>query len=239
VNRTAVLAAVAALGLTTAACGASTAPTVAPASTSPVLSSQPPATSSASVSASSTVAASASPSGSGGGAGAASGSAAGPAGALGPGCADYARRVPSGPGSFDGKAPLGAAAAGSPLLSDLTAAVSGRLNPDVDLVGTLDSGQYTVFAPVDSAFADLPAGTRAKLKTDAGLLTKILTYHVVEGRITPDRIAGQRTTVEGSTVLVSGTPGDLNVNGAQVICGGLRTANATVYLVDSVLMPQS
>jgi uncharacterized surface protein with fasciclin (FAS1) repeats len=158
---------------------------------------------------------------------------------LGPGCANYSRRVPAGPGSFSRMAatPLSAAAAGSPLLNTLSAALSGRLNPKVDLADVLDGGQFTVFAPVDAAFRKLPAATTARLETDPGELTKVLTYHVLAGRIAPDAIAGRHRTVEGSSVTVTGPSDALLVDGATVICGGVRTANATVYIIDEVLTP--
>jgi uncharacterized surface protein with fasciclin (FAS1) repeats len=131
------------------------------------------------------------------------------------------------------------AASNNPLLKTLVAAVSGKLNPNVNLVDTLDSGQFTVFAPVDAAFAKVPAATVNMLKTDPGRLTKVLTYHVLPTQIPPDKIVGEQRTVEGSTVTVTGTPDNLTVNGAGVLCGGVHTANATVYLIDDVLTPQS
>ena len=80
---------------------------------------------------------------------------------VGSGCAAYAQQVPSGPGSVTGMAqdPVAVAASNNPLLTTLTAAVSGKLNPGVNLVDTLNGGQFTVFAPVDAAFAKLPAST--------------------------------------------------------------------------------
>jgi uncharacterized surface protein with fasciclin (FAS1) repeats len=158
---------------------------------------------------------------------------------VGPGCADYAAAVPSGAGSVDGMAadPVAVAASNNPLLTTLTAAVSGQLNPDVNLVDTLNGSEFTVFAPVDDAFAKIDAATIDSLKTDSATLTKILTYHVVPGQITPDEIDGTHTTVEGQDVTVSGSGDSIKVNDANVICGGVQTANATVYLIDSVLMP--
>jgi uncharacterized surface protein with fasciclin (FAS1) repeats len=158
---------------------------------------------------------------------------------VGPGCADYAAAVPDGAGSVDGMAqdPVAVAASNNPILTTLTAAVSGQLNPDVNLVDTLNGGDFTVFAPVDDAFKAVPAKTIDTLKTDADLLTQILTYHVVPGRLAPEDIVGDHTTVEGSTLSVTGTPDNLKVNDASVICGGVSTANATVYLIDGVLTP--
>jgi len=159
---------------------------------------------------------------------------------VGPGCAGYAEQVPDGAGSVAGMAldPVAVAASNNPLLKTLTAAVSGKLNPKVDLVDTLNGSEFTVFAPVDDAFAKIDAATIETLKTDDALLSKILTYHVVPGQITPDRIVGTHKTVQGGSVTVTGTKDALKVDDAGVICGGVQTANATVYLVDSVLMPK-
>ncbi len=160
-------------------------------------------------------------------------------GLVGPGCADYAKANPSGAGSVDGMAaaPVATAASGNPLLKTLVAAVSGKLNPKVDLVSTLNGGEFTVFAPVDSAFAKIPAATINTLKTDDALLSKILTYHVVPGQLAPDAVVGKQTTVQKGAVTVTGSGDSLMVNNAKVICGGVKTANATVYLIDTVLMP--
>ncbi len=160
---------------------------------------------------------------------------------VGPGCADYAAAVPSGAGSVEGMAadPVATAASNNPLLKTLTAAVSGQLNPQVNLVNTLNGGEFTVFAPVDDAFAKVDAATLEKLKTDSTLLTSILTYHVVSGQLSPDQVVGEHTTVEGKTLTVTGSGDSLKVNDANVICGGVKTANATVYLIDGVLTPPS
>ena len=161
---------------------------------------------------------------------------------VGPGCADYASQVPDGAGSVEGMAqdPVATAASNNPLLKTLTAAVSGELNPDVDLVDTLNGGEFTVFAPVDDAFAKLPAETVETLGTPDGAATleSVLTYHVVPGQIAPADIAGEQETVNGATLEVEGEGDNLTVNGeSAVICGGVKTANATVYLIDTVLMP--
>lgn len=158
---------------------------------------------------------------------------------VGPGCAAYAEQVPDGAGSVTGMStdPVAVAASNNPLLTTLTAAVSGQLNPDVDLVDTLNGGEFTVFAPVDDAFAKIDPATIESLKTDSDTLTKILTYHVVPGQLTPDQVVGEHETVEGGTVTVTGSGDDLKVDDAAVICGGVMTQNATVYLIDTVLMP--
>ncbi|MRX44184.1 fasciclin domain-containing protein [Agromyces kandeliae] len=159
---------------------------------------------------------------------------------VGPGCAGYAEQVPDGAGSVEGMAmdPVAVAASNNPLLTTLVAAVSGGINPDVDLVDTLNGDEFTVFAPVDDAFAEIDAATIETLQGDSELLTSILTYHVVPGQLAPDEVVGMQTTVQGGTVEVTGSGDELMVNDANVICGGVMTANATVYLIDSVLMPQ-
>jgi uncharacterized surface protein with fasciclin (FAS1) repeats len=151
--------------------------------------------------------------------------------------------VPDGSGSVSGMAedPVATAASNNPLLKTLTAAVSGKLNPDVNLVDTLNGGEFTVFAPVDDAFAKLPKKTVKTLGTPEGAetLTSVLTYHVVAGQLGPDEVAGNHKTVNGADVTVEGEGDAITVgeDKANVICGGVTTANATVYLIDSVMMP--
>ena len=158
---------------------------------------------------------------------------------VGPGCAEYAEAVPDGAGSIQGMSadPVAVAASNNPLLTTLVSAVSGELNPDVNLVDTLNGDEFTVFAPVDDAFAQIDEATIETLKTDSDMLSSILTYHVVPGQIEPADIEGMHTTVQGADLEVTGSGDEWMVNDANVICGGVQTANATVYLVDSVLMP--
>jgi uncharacterized surface protein with fasciclin (FAS1) repeats len=158
---------------------------------------------------------------------------------VGAGCAAYAKQVPTGPGSVEGMSqdPVAVAASNNPMLTTLTSALSGMLNPNVNLVDTLNNGQYTVFAPTDDAFKKLPQSTIDTLKTDSDLLKKILTYHVVQGQMSPDKVVGTHPTVQGATVNVTGTGESLKVNDAGLVCGGVKTANATVYMIDTVLMP--
>ena len=158
---------------------------------------------------------------------------------VGPGCEAYAEQVPDGDGSVAGMAqdPVATAASNNPLLTTLTAAVSGQLNPDVNLVDTLNGDEFTVFAPVDDAFAKIDAATIESLKTDSATLSSILTYHVVPGQITPDDIVGTHATVQGADLEVTGSGDELMVNDANVICGGVQTSNAVVYLIDGVLTP--
>jgi len=158
---------------------------------------------------------------------------------VGEGCAAYAEAVPEGAGSVSGMAkdPVAVAASNNPLLTTLTKAVSGELNKDVNLVDTLNGDQFTVFAPVDDAFKAVPEKDLKAVTGDSDMLTKVLTYHVVPGQIAPDELKGDLKTVEGDTVNISGSGDGLMVNDAKVICGGVQTANATVYLIDAVLMP--
>jgi len=161
---------------------------------------------------------------------------------VGPGCADYAKAVPEGKGSVSGMSmdPVATAASNNPLLKTLVAAVSGQVNKDVNLVDTLNGGEFTVFAPVDTAFAKLDKKTLDTLGTPAGAKTleSVLTYHVIPGQIAPADIDGTQKTVNGADLMVTGSGDDIRVGDqAGVICGGVKTANATVYLIDTVLMP--
>jgi uncharacterized surface protein with fasciclin (FAS1) repeats len=164
-----------------------------------------------------------------------------PAALVGTGCAAYEKKVPSGAGSIVGMSadPVAVAASNNPDLTQLTAALSGKLNPSVDLVTKLDSGQYTVFAPIDSAFAKLSPATIASLKLPANQekLSDILTFHVVKGELLPADVDGLLPTLEGGMITVKGSGNSITVNGANVVCGGIQTSNAVVYLIDTVLMP--
>ena len=160
---------------------------------------------------------------------------------VGTGCAGYAKQVPDGPGSVTGMAqdPVATAASNNPLLTTLTSAVSGKLNPGVNLVDTLNGGEFTVIAPTDDAFKKLDAATLEKLKTDAPLLNGILTYHVIPGQLSPAQIVGTHKTVQGADVTVTGAGEGLKFDDdtSGLVCGGVKTANATVYMVDTVMMP--
>jgi len=154
---------------------------------------------------------------------------------FGPGCAS----VPtSGAGSFTGMAtaPVATAASANPLLSTLVTAVK-----QAGLVNTLNSAAgITVFAPDNAAFAKIPASTLKSVLADKPELTKILTYHVVAGRVTPAELASGKTlkTLEGGTVTPAMMGSSYTVNGTSVVCGNVQTANATVYIISSVLMPK-
>jgi uncharacterized surface protein with fasciclin (FAS1) repeats len=145
----------------------------------------------------------------------------------------------SGAGSFSGMAtaPVATAASANPVLSTLVAAVK-----KAGLVDTLNSAQnITVFAPDNAAFAKIPAATLTKVLDNKAELTKILTYHVVSGRTTPTQLATGTAlkTLEGASVTPAMMSGTYTVNGAQVVCGNVQTSNATVYIINTVLMPPS
>lgn len=145
----------------------------------------------------------------------------------------------SGAGSFDGMAqdPVATAASNNPALSTLVAAVK-----KAGLVDTLNNAQnITVFAPTNDAFAKIPKATLDKVLNDKAQLTKILTYHVVGQKLTPkDLENGSFDTLEKSKLTTSGSGESYTVNdSAKVVCGNVKTANATVYIIDSVLMPTS
>ena len=153
---------------------------------------------------------------------------------FGPGCAAVPK---SGAGSFTGMAtaPVATAASANPALSTLVAAVKAA-----DLVDTLNSASnITVFAPDNAAFAKIPAATLKKLLANKAELTKILTYHVAPVRYTPTQLSSGTAikTLEGGTVTPAAMGSTYEVNKANVVCGNVQTANATVYIIDTVLTP--
>ncbi|HUC26650.1 MAG TPA: fasciclin domain-containing protein [Streptosporangiaceae bacterium] len=153
---------------------------------------------------------------------------------FGPACA----KIPAtGAGSRSGMAalPVVAAAAHNPLLTDLAhaAAVAG-------LTSRLNSASaVTVFAPDNSAFRALGKGNYKTLMANRADLAKVLKYHVVTGRVTPAELAKSKSlpTLAGLRVHPVKSKGVYKVNGARVICGNLHTANATIYIVNEVLVP--
>jgi uncharacterized surface protein with fasciclin (FAS1) repeats len=144
----------------------------------------------------------------------------------------------SNPGSFQAMAqvPVATAASGNPLLSTLVSAVK-----QAGLVDSLNTAPaITVFAPTNDAFAKIPAADLKKVLADKKKLTSILTYHVVAGKLAPSDLAGTHKTLQGGDLTVTGSGENFKVGGtASVICGNVQTANATVYIIDSVLMPKS
>src|ERR1700683_1688488 len=155
---------------------------------------------------------------------------------FGTGCSSVPR---SGAGSFSGMAtaPVATAASANPVLSTLVTAVQ-----KAGLVDTLNAAPgITVFAPDNSPFAKIPAGTLNSVLANKAELTKILTYHVVSGRYTPAQLASGKAlkTLEGGMITPALKDGIYTINGANVVCGNVQTANATVYIISSVLMPSS
>jgi len=152
---------------------------------------------------------------------------------------DGCSSVPAdGPGSYAGmaEAPVATAASANPELSTLVGAVD--VAGLVDTLNTTDN--LTVFAPANSAFDAMDQATLDAALADApGLLTTVLTYHVVPGRLTPEMLAGTHTTLEGAEVTVEGSGEMFTVGSAaaKVVCGNVQTSNATVYIIDGVLMP--
>lgn len=154
---------------------------------------------------------------------------------IGPGCS----AVPAdGEGSFEGMAddPAASAASNNPVLSTLVSAVDAA-----GLVDTLNGeGPFTIFAPTNDAFGEIPEEDLDAILADQDLLTSILTFHVVAGEsldLAALAETGTVTTVNGATLEVA--PGDElpTVGGAAVVCGNVQTANATVHIIDKVLVP--
>ncbi|MEY3393032.1 MAG: hypothetical protein RLZZ322_1881 [Verrucomicrobiota bacterium] len=111
-----------------------------------------------------------------------------------------------------------------------------------DLVATLSGpGPFTVFAPVDAAFAALPAGTVESLVSpeNKGKLTGILTYHVVAGKVlSSDLSDGMKAkTVNGAEITITIADGKVKVNGAQVVLADVATSNGVIHVIDGVLLP--
>jgi uncharacterized surface protein with fasciclin (FAS1) repeats len=152
----------------------------------------------------------------------------------GAGCA----QVPTdGAGSFNGMAtaPVASAASANPLLKTLVAAVT-----EAGLVQPLNSApELTVFAPADPAFEAIPPKDMNAVMSDKQMLGSILKHHVVGEKISPDELSGEFETLNGDTLKINGS-GEMATVGtekAQVLCGNIQTANATVYVIDTVLMP--
>jgi uncharacterized surface protein with fasciclin (FAS1) repeats len=164
---------------------------------------------------------------------------------VGPGCAAYAKKYATGPGSVAALAdqPVSAAIEQHPMLRLFASAVSGDLNGKVKLTQKLDAGEFTIFAPTDAAFrAKVPNQWMRTLAepNSADALTDLLLYHVVVGQRAPSKLAGSLETQGGEKLSIERDGDRIRVGDqANVVCGGLRTANATIYLIDSVLMPPS
>ncbi|MEV4195031.1 fasciclin domain-containing protein [Streptomyces toxytricini] len=154
---------------------------------------------------------------------------------FGPGCASVPKE---GAGSFEGMAqdPVATAASNNPALSTLVTAVK-----QAGLVDTLNNAKdITVFAPTNEAFAKIPKADLDKVLADKEALTNILTYHVVGQRLTPQQLEnGSFETLQKGSITTKGSGESYKVNDtAAVVCGNVKTANANVYVIDTVLMPK-
>ena len=140
---------------------------------------------------------------------------------------------------------LSACSMGSSTPAESSPAAMEEQTPSATPDARTNDAASNLVGPGCAAYADaVPSGagsiqgmSQDTLKTDGALLRKVLTYHVVPGQIEPSDIAGMHKAVEGGEVDVTGSGDDWMVNNAKVICGGVQTANATVYLIDTVLMP--
>ena len=125
-------------------------------------------------------------------------------------------------------------AVGAGSFNTLVAAVKAA-----NLVDTLKgAGPFTVFAPTDEAFAKLPAGTVDALLKDIPKLTKILTYHVVSGKVMAADVVKLKsaTTVEGSTVTIDASNG-VKINDSKVVTPDIAADNGVIHIIDTVLLP--
>jgi uncharacterized surface protein with fasciclin (FAS1) repeats len=151
-------------------------------------------------------------------------------------CDPFKAAVPNWKGLND--VPVSKALASIPDISTFNSAVSGGLNPAVNITSVLDNGPYVVFAPTNDAFAALEPGQLDALKADPAALTKLDYYHVFLGLLGPEDVHGQRPTQQGADIKVEGKNGDIKVNGTtKVICGGIQAQNARIYIIDTVLDP--
>lgn len=160
---------------------------------------------------------------------------------FGTGCGD----IPTaGEGSFAGMSddPAATAIAHNPAVRAFaTALAAARLGAPLN-----SQEDVTVLAPANAAFDAVPRDALRKLMADTASLTAVLTHHVIQGRLTPDRLAGTHTTLNNDQVTIDVSPEAFSVAAggtmlgaapARVICGNLQTANATIYIVDQVLTP--
>ena len=156
---------------------------------------------------------------------------------FGPGCA----AIPAEGFAALAAVPVATAAGSAPVLSTLVQAVTAA-----NLVDSLNTQQnITVLAPANPAFEAIPADQLQALMADTARLTAVLTHHVIQGRLTPDQLAGTHTTLNNDEVTLEGSGESFTIAGAgtvsqadaSVICGNVQTANATVYIIDQVLAP--
>ena len=156
----------------------------------------------------------------------------------GPGCDDYRKQNPTGPASIESMAlETGSQAiANNPELSTFSGFISGKLNPDINIVSVLDGGPYVVFAPTNAAFEKLDPTTLEVLKVDPVVLLPVLFYHMVLGYLGPNDVQGTMPTQDGRSIVVSGKGGEVTVNDNRVVCA-YTARGAYIYMIDEVLIP--
>jgi uncharacterized surface protein with fasciclin (FAS1) repeats len=152
----------------------------------------------------------------------------------GPACGDVPQ---SGDGSVEGMAtaPVASAASANPLVSTTVKAVTAA-----DLVDPLNSApELTVFAPANPAYEAFSKKELNGLLKDKETLTQVLTHHVVPQKIAPEDLSGEFETLNKDTLTINGEGEQATIGDekAKVLCGGIQTANATVYVIDTVMMP--
>ena len=111
------------------------------------------------------------------------------------------------------------------------------------LVGTLQgAGPFTVFAPTDEAFAKLPAGTVESLlkPENKAKLQRILTYHVVAGKVMATDVLKMRTAkaVSGDSITISTPGGGVKVDNANVVKTDIAASNGVIHVIDAVILPR-
>lgn len=156
----------------------------------------------------------------------------------GPECGTYKESQTSGSFASTSGLTASAAIASIPELSTFSQAISGQVNPAVNLVGVLDNGPYNVFAPTNDAFAKLEPGELETLKANPEQLTSVLYYHMALGYLGPSNIEGKLTSQQGAQLTITGSGGDIKVDDvAKVVCGGITAQSAKIYMIDTVLNP--
>ena len=110
---------------------------------------------------------------------------------------------------------------------------------EAGLIDTLKGpGPFTVFAPTDAAFAKIPAEQLQALLADKAALTKVLTYHVVPGKVmAKDVSTGSVKTVEGQSLMLDVSSAGVKVNDANVIKTDIVASNGVIHVIDSVVLP--
>ncbi|MBM7770484.1 putative surface protein with fasciclin (FAS1) repeats [Actinokineospora baliensis] len=159
---------------------------------------------------------------------------------FGPSCKDLPQGDASGGLTSMGVQPVATAAGTNPLLTKLVAAVQA-IPGLADTLNTTDN--LTVFAPADPAFAALGEAKFQELAQNPTALAPILQFHVVAKRYNKDGLLAAKTVkslnAAGGDITIAGSGDDVTINGAKVLCGNIPTKNATVFVIDSVLMPKA